>query len=195
MSTATVQEPVPNLAKASVGDDELYEIIDGKRVGLPPMGIFAAWLATRLAGSLDLHARAHNLGWVVSDGLFHLPAALNRDRRPDVALVPYERWPKNRPISPLDNAWDVVPALAVEVVSPTDIAEQLQEKIAEYFRAGVQLVWVVYPQQRQVHVYESLAKIHGLSRTDELDGGAVLPGFRLPLTELFLESAANGPTP
>jgi Uma2 family endonuclease len=83
----------------------------------------------------------------------------------------------------------------VEVVSPTDVAEQLQEKIAEYFQAGVLLVWVVYPQRQQVHVYESLSNIRGLSRTAELDGGVVLPGFRLPLSELFLESAANGPAP
>ncbi len=159
------------------------------------MGIFATWVASKLVILLGHHVAAQNLGWVVSEGLFHLPAPMNRDRRPDVAFVPYERWPKNRPIPPLDNAWDVVPALAVEVVSPTDVAEQLQEKIAEYFQAGVQLVWVVYPQRRQVHVYESLARIRGLSRPDELDGGAVVPGFRLPLTELFVEASANGPTP
>ncbi len=77
--------------------------------------------------------------------------------------------------------------MCVEVVSPTDVAEEIQAKIAEYLRAGVTLVWVIYPQRQQVHVYENAATIRVLNRTDELDGGIVLPGFRLPLTELFLE--------
>jgi Uma2 family endonuclease len=193
MNTATAQEPAP--AKLSVGDDELYEIIDGQRIGLPPMGIRAAWIASQLDQHLGHFGRAHNLGHSVCEGLFHLPLPEDRNRRPDVAFVSYERWAKGRPLPPVDNAWGVLPNLVVEVVSPTDLAEEVQEKIAEYLRAGVTLVWVVYPQLRQVYVHESLTNIRGLTRADELDGGSVLPGFRLPLTELFLESTENGATP
>ncbi len=99
-----------------------------------------------------------------------------------------ERWPKDRPIPGEGNAWDVVPDLAVEVVSPNDNAEELLIKADEYFRAGVRMVWIVYPRQRLVFVYESLTQVRGLTRADVLDGGAVLPGFRLPLQELFPEA-------
>jgi Uma2 family endonuclease len=193
MSATTVQESIPASKIPSVGDDELYEIIDGQRVGLPPMGIYSALIATRLVGFLWVHAKTHDLGHVVSEGLFHLPLPADRNRRPDVAFVSYQRWAKDRRVPKRDNAWDVSPNLVVEVVSPTDLAEEVHEKVAEYLRAGVTLVWVIYPEAGHIYVYESLTTIGGLSRTDELGGGTVLPGFRLPLTELFVEPAAEGP--
>jgi Uma2 family endonuclease len=174
-------------------DEELYEVIDGQRVGLPSMGIRAAWIASQIVQFLGQFGRANNLGHAVGEGLFHLPLPEDRNRRPDVAFVSYERWARRRPLPPNDNAWDVLPNLVVEVVSPTDLAEEVQEKVAEYLRAGVTLVWVVYPQLRQVYVYESPTKVRGLTQADELDGGTVLPGFRLPLTEVFLESNDSGP--
>ena len=191
METATIQEPVSTLAAG--GDGKLYEVIDGQRVVLPPMGILAVWIASTLHEFLGPFGRKRQLGRALSDALFHLPAPINRDRRPDVAFVSYQRWPKNRPLPPTDNAWDVVPDLAVEVVSPTDKAEELQEKIAEYFRAGVTLVWVVYPLRSQVYVYQSPTQIRVLTAADELDGDPVLPGFRLSLAELFAEATANAP--
>lgn len=67
----------------------------------------------------------------------------------------------------------------------------LDDKIAEYFRAGVELVWVVYPNQSKIHVYESPTQpITVLWRKDVLDGGTVAPGFRLPLAELFTDATA-----
>ncbi len=81
-------------------------------------------------------------------------------------------------MSPTDNAWDVVPDLAVEVTSPTDFAEDQLQKVAEYFQAGVRLVWVVYPDQRCIHVYEAWNRIRVVTEADTLDGGVVLPGFR-----------------
>ncbi len=193
MSTATVQEPLPPPTNLSIADDDLYEIIDGQRVGPPPKGIRAAWIASQLLQHLGYFGRAHNFGHSVRAALLRLPLLIDRSRRPDVAFVAYDRWAKGRPLSESANAWDVLPNLVVEVISPTDLAEDVQEKVAEYFRAGVTLVWVVYPRAHQWHVYESPSSIRVLARTDELDGGKVLPGFRLPLTELFLESAPNGP--
>jgi len=79
----------------------------------------------------------------------------------------------------------VVPDLAVEVVSENNSANQIQAKIQDYFRCGVRLVWVVYPMQEHVHVYNSPTQIAVAQRTDRLDGGDVLPGFSLPLEALF----------
>lgn len=139
---------------------------------------------------------AKNLSRSLSHALFHLPTPITNDRRPDVAFVSYERWAKNRPL-PFTDAWDVIPNLAVEVVSPTDKADEIEQRIAEYFRAGVQLVWVVYPTWSKIHVYQSPTQISVRTRADFLDGGAVVPGFKLALAELFTETvdasaAANG---
>ncbi len=78
-----------------------------------------------------------------------------------------------------------MPDLAVEVVSPTDTAGKLLGKVREYFQAGVRLVWIVYPVQRCIHVYEAWNRIRVVTETDELDGGEVLPGFRRSLDRLF----------
>jgi Uma2 family endonuclease len=185
MNTAVLQQPASASTTLGIGDDELYEIIDGDRVRKPPMSVFAVWMAFRLAKLLDN---------------FHLPAPINRDRRPDVAFVSYERWGKDRPMPATDDAWDVIPNLAIEVVSPTNRVEELEQKIAEYFRAGVQLVWVVHPTRSKVHVYQSPTQITVLSKNDVLDGGMVVPGFRLVLAELFtaatetpVETNGSGP--
>ena len=98
---------------------------------------------------------------------------------------------QGQPVPLRDNAWDVVPDLAIEVVSPTDFAEDLLTKLDEYFRAGVSLVWVVYPSLRLIHVYESMTRIRVATATDELDGGAVLPGFRVAVAALFPEAATD----
>ena len=105
-------------------------------------------------------------------------------RRPDVSFVSSSRWPLDRGI-PRTSAWDVVPDLAVEVVSPTNTAEAVLAKLEEYFRAGTRLVWVVFPDQEKVYVYESPTTVRILQAGDDLDGGAVLPGFRYSLAELF----------
>jgi Uma2 family endonuclease len=188
MGTETVEEPVTRNAVSSSRNEELFEIVEGQRIGLPPMGILAVWIASQLVEHLNFFGRTQQLGRALCEALFHLPLPKPRDRRPDVAFVCYGRWPKDRAIPRVDNAWDVVPDLAVEVASPTDIAEDLQAKVAEYFCAGVELVWVVYPLQSQIFVYESPTQIRVLTRADELDGGAVVPGFRLLLADLFAEA-------
>ncbi|HZZ79214.1 MAG TPA: Uma2 family endonuclease [Gemmataceae bacterium] len=180
------------LAKSSedtdIADDELYEVIDGKRVRTPAMAAFATWIACELYRHLGNFANA-DLGRAVTEMLFHLPAPIDRDRRPDVAFVSYQRWAKNRPIPRQGRGWDVIPNIAAEVVSPTDIEEELDDKIAEYFRAGVQLVWVVYPNQSKILAYSSPTQIKVVLRDDDLDAGELLPGFRLRLAELFADAA------
>ena len=190
--TATLLESITSAKGEVVVDDDLYEIIDGQRIGLPAMGIFAIWLANDICHYLNSFARTQNLGWVMSEALFHLPTPIERDRRPDVAFVSYQRWAKSQPIPRTGNAWDVVPNLAVEVVSPTDGAEALTDKVDEYFRAGVDLVWVVFPRRSQIYVYQSPIKITVLGAADVLDGGAVIAGFRLPLADLFTDPAPDG---
>jgi Uma2 family endonuclease len=169
-------------------EDVLYEIVDGKYEELPPMSTYAVIIASRLARKLGDFAESQQLGEVVSEMLFGLTPRSRRKHRPDVAFVSYQSWARNRPW-PNTDPWPVVPELAIEVVSPNDLAESVQTKVQEYLDAGVNLVWVVYPNPGWVHVYESPQRLRGLVASDSLDGGSVLPGFTLPLAELFTQPA------
>lgn len=153
------------------------------------MSAYAVRVSFRIASVVGRFAEEKGLGEAAHEELFRLPLERDRNRRPDAAFVSYERWPKDRPMPLAGNAWDVAPDLAVEVVSPTDLADDLKEKVVEYFQAGVRQVWVVYPRVRLVEVYESTTRLHVLTSADELDGGTVLPGFRTPVAALFPEAA------
>jgi Uma2 family endonuclease len=164
-------------------DEALYEVIDGERRELPPMGAFEASIASTLDQFLGHFARSHNLGRAYCGMLFDL-AAVKRQRRPDVAFVSADRWDPAVPV-PRADAWDAVPNLAVEVVSPKDLMADVLLKVSEYFQAGAELVWLVLPDERLVHVYRSPAQIQVLTPADQLDGGPALPGFQMPVATLF----------
>ena len=175
--------------------DLLYEVVDDKEVELPPMGAYEAWLAAELVIHLGTFARQHQLGSVVPEMLFDLGPTIRRKRRPDVAFVSYERWPRQRRV-PRTEAWEVVPNLVVEVVSRSDRGDDIVDKVSEYFGVGVEGVWVVFPSQEQVYIYESPSRVRILTRADELHGEPVLPHFQLPLTTLFDEiEEAEPPRP
>jgi len=171
-------------AVRSPDDDVLYEVVDDQVVELAPMGAYEVWLATALTEALRRFARQHHLGRAVQVMLFDFGAAMQRKRRPDVAFVSYERWPPQQRV-PRTEAWSVVPNLAVEVVSPTDRADDLMNKINEYFGAGVERVWVVFPAQEHVYIYESPTTVRILTRADAVHGEPILPHFRLPLAAFF----------
>lgn len=179
MSTSTDQNRVTGLND----DERLYEVVYGQRVELEPMGAYEVGLAAVLSRYLAVFALDNKLGLVVSEMLFVLDADRNLRRRPDVAFVSYGRWPE--PTIARAEAWEVVPDLAVEVVSATNRAEDVDEKIVEYFGAGVRAVWVFYPESGRVYVYKSATDVHVVERSGELDGGDVLPGFRVPIQTLF----------
>lgn len=112
------------------------------------------------------------------------------DRKPDVAFVSFQRWAQSRAI-PKVNAWPVAPDLAVEVISPTDKMFDVFDKLREYFDGGVQQVWHVLSNVEQLHVYTSPTAVRILTRADVLAGDPVVPGFRMPVADLFPPSAPN----
>jgi Uma2 family endonuclease len=77
--------------------------------------------------------------------------------------------------------------LAIEVLSRSNTPREMQRKLREYFEAGVKLVWFVDPEARTVTVHDSPAELRVVQEGESLDGGSVLPGFVLPLRELFSE--------
>ena len=173
----------------AVQDEPLYEIVNGQRVELPPMSAYATWLASHLHGRLWPYAEEKGLGTSVAEMLFVLDTEHNLRRRPDVAFVSTARWPLDRAL-PETGDWDVVPDLAIEVISPKDVFKDVLAKVREYFHYGVQVIWVIAPEEQQVYVYDSPVQVRILTGQDELTGGEVVPGFRLPLVHLFQHAAA-----
>jgi Uma2 family endonuclease len=193
MATANPTHDVAT-GSALAEPDGLYEIVDGQVVEKPTMGALQVWIAGRLARWLHRFYPGEEVGQVVSEGLFVIDRARRLNRRPDVAFVTRERWPLDKP-TPDTWAWDVVPDLAVEIISATNTADDAVVKTTEYLRAGTRLVWVIYTSLRQIYVYDSPTSVRILQDGDELDGGAVLPGFRVPLTDLFGEASEVQPKP
>ena len=133
---ATVTESSPTLWSApatdhaiieALGNDLLYEVVNNQVRELPPMGIEEGWLASTLMRILGPFAWGGGLGEVVSEILFLLIAGKKLQRRPDLAFVSFQRWPRDRRV-PNAAAWDVVPNLAIEVISPTNFANDTLEK-------------------------------------------------------------------
>ncbi len=181
--------PVNQAGVQTSDEDVLYEVVDDQVVELAPMGAYEVRLATWLAARLETFAQQHQLGRAVQEMLFDLTVATGWKRRPDVAFVSFARWPRQRRI-PRTEAWEVVPNLAVEVVSRTDSGDYIVDEVAEYFQAGVERVWVVFPSQAQVYTYDSPTSVRILTQTDELSGDPILPHFQLPLVELFEDAEA-----
>jgi Uma2 family endonuclease len=182
MSHLAVSET--EVAPSTADEDALYEIVDDLRVGLPAMGARAYVIAFKLASKIEQFAEGRELGQAVTEALFRLRSRPNLQGRPDAAFVSFERWAKGQD-DPTDNAWDVIPDLAVEVVSPTNHAEEIPTKVREYFEAGVRRVWVIYPHEFLVYEYDSPRSIRVLGTEDALEGGTIIPGFRLPLADLL----------
>lgn len=182
MPTAELLEEI---AEPEWNSEELYEEIDGVRVKLPPMSRYAASVANRISRAITVFVTPRNLGNSEVESLFRLPTDPPRNRRPDVAFVSEARWPSDRPQSLVGTAWEIVPDLAVEVISPTDRVEELTEKLDEYFQVGVSLVWVVHPVQKRVEVYTSRFVNRFVTEAEDLEGGDVLPGFKVNVGSLF----------
>jgi Uma2 family endonuclease len=136
---------------ASDEDIERYEVVDGVRVEREPMGAFETVLASWLCHVINSFAAGKQLGLAANEVLFVLNAARTLNRRPDVAFVSYARWPTA--VVAREPAWNVVPDLAIEIVSPTTLAVEIDRKITDHFQSGVRLVWVFYPDSGRVCVY------------------------------------------
>jgi Uma2 family endonuclease len=171
-------------------DEPTYEIIAGEYKELPPTNARDCFLGSLLMTNLSRYVDQHRLGRAVNKVLFDLRPSVDRARRPDVAFVSYDRWPKSRLI-PRINAWPVVPDLAVEIVSPTNTFEEVLEKMREYFQAGTRLVWFVFSVAQEVYAYTTPTTTRIFTRADDLTADPVLAGFKLPLANLFEEGTED----
>lgn len=161
-------------------DDSRLELVRGRVVREPPPGPEHGWLDVRLAARLLGFVEAAEAGVVLSNTGFVLATDPDTVRGPDIAFVSRERMP-----SLGRKYWRMAPDLAVEILSPSNSASEIQEKVLEYLAAGARLVWIVDPARRTVTVYKSARDIRILAVGEDLTADEVLPGFRLPLASLF----------
>ena len=161
-----------------------YELIQGRLVEMPDMSNRDMSVADNILESLRPFVRKHRLGRIGREWILRLRPDAPRTWRPDVAFVSFVRWPAERGM-PESDPWDVVPDLAVEVVSHTNTADDVAARIDAYFEAGSSLVWVVYPRNFLVYVYTSRTHARILTTEDELNGDDLFPGFRMPVLRVF----------
>jgi len=164
-------------------EDRLCELVEGTLVE-KGMGLRESLLAMMIGELLNGFVRARNLGLVSGEaGMMRVLPGLVRI--PDVAYVSWSRVPGGR--VPSDPIPKMAPDIAVEVVSDSNTKKEMARKRREYFEAGGSLVWIVDPDDRTVAVYTAPEQFTLLRESQVLDGGAILPGFTLPLRDLFAE--------
>ncbi len=178
-----ITDLLSSLAPFPPKEEGFFEVVD-RRLVVKPFWVPEAEIASDLLGALGPYVRERGLGHVEVLMLYLLDPARALMRRPDVSFISADRWPA-RKRAPRSDVWDVVPDLAVEVVGPSRSEADLATRVDEYFLAGVRLVWAIFPLRDAARVYRSPATSNDLRRGDTLDGGDVLPGFRLPLAMLF----------
>ncbi len=182
---ATEEDVLDVLSK----EGKLCELVNGVLVE-KVMGMRESCLATMLVHILRTFLNGRRLGTVSgADGLMRLAPGLVRI--PDVAFISWDKFPGRRlPDAPIP---DLFPDLAVEVLSRSNTEEEMAQKLRDYFDSGVRLVWFVDPETRTVEVNTSSDHSTVLREDQTLDGGDVLPGFSLPLRQLFAELDSQAP--
>lgn len=176
IATAADLERLPN-------DGFRYELVDGEVRKMTPASNEHGKIAMRVAWRLAQHVETHGLGSVyAAETGFRLASDPDTVRAPDVAFVSQARLDA---VGTVAGYWPGAPDLAVEVVSPGDRYAEVAEKVAAWLAAGTQMVVVVEPPQRTVVVHRADGVTRTLREGDVLEGGAVVPGWRVPVAELF----------
>jgi Uma2 family endonuclease len=177
--TATKKDAIRILDR----ENRTCELVDGTLVE-KTMGYEESLIAILLGTFLNNFVRPRKLGVVTgADGTVQLHPGLLR--APDVAFTSWDRMPGGK--VPKAAIPQLAPDLAVEVLSKGNTRAEMARKLRDYFQAGVRLVWMINPRTRTVRVHSAPGQFTELKLGQTLDGGAVLPGFRIPVADLFPE--------
>ncbi len=165
-------------------DGFCYELVRGELIKMSPASHQHGRIALNFTTPLDQFVRVHQLGAVyAAETGFKLAADPDVVRAPDAAFVRRERV---EAVGQTAGFWPGAPDLAAEVVSPGDTYAQVADKIADWLDAGTRLVVVVNPSTQTVALHRSRHHIRILTTDDVLDGGDVVPGWALPVRDIFI---------
>ncbi len=184
----TQQEFGQWLTERPRSDINHYELLNGRIVMTPPAGWPHGRIEAKLVRLLDEHTSRLQLGIVLGSSTgFDLPSGDTVE--PDVSFISWKKLPGRK--VPRAAMAELAPDLAIEIISRGNTAKEMDRKLADYFAAGVQLVWYVYPVPRQVKVYSARDQYVVVGEHETLTGGEVLPGFSLSLREFFAEPSPD----
>jgi Uma2 family endonuclease len=171
-------------------DGYRYELVRGRLVRMPPPGGGHGIIAANLCGELRAYVRRHRLGYVfAAETGFRLDKpgdSAQEVKAADASFVQLARAPDQNSPEWATN-WQLPPDLVAEIASPSQNHSGMDPKAREWLEAGVRLVWVIWPQTKQVDVWLPGNQNPGntLRIGDALDGLDVVPGFSYPLQDLF----------
>ncbi|HEY9796380.1 MAG TPA: Uma2 family endonuclease [Leptolyngbyaceae cyanobacterium] len=165
-------------------DGGRYELVDEEVVDMGNSGMEHGNISAYLCGLIELYVRPKKLG-VTCDSSTAFTLKSGNKRSPDVSFVSKERLQGLRRLP--KGFFQGAPDLAIEVISPSNTFEEIYTKLVEYFDNNCRVVWVINPDERSVVVYRQPQPDRLLKMTDSLDGEEVIPGFTLPVAQLFAE--------
>lgn len=183
MATMNLKSLVTAEELSKMGDIGRCELVKGEIIQMSPPGYTHGKIAMEIGRLLSNYVRENGLGVVCA-----AETGIIISREPDTVRAPDAMFISNERLSEQfepDFFLPFAPDLAVEVISPSDRWAEIEEKLDEYFRAGVRLAWVIEPKTKKIHVYKSPTEVRILSETDSLTGEDVVPGFAIPVSELF----------
>jgi Uma2 family endonuclease len=182
MSSATRLLTADDLLRLDA-DGLRHELVEGVLITMPPTGDEHGGIVAAVTEPLRRHVRTHRLGVVrAGETGFLLTTDPDTVRAPDVAFISRERVEASGPVTGYRQG---APDLADEVVSPSDRYTDVEEKVALWFRHGARMVVVISPRRRTVAAYRSPTAVRILDIGDTLDGEDVVPGWQLPIAEIF----------
>ncbi len=165
------------------GNDCRLELIRGELKVMSPSKLLHGIICADVAAELSGFVKVRDLGVVVgAETGFIVERDPDTVLGADAAFISHERLST---IEDLDKFAPFAPDLAVEVMSPSNTKREMEEKVVLYFAAGARAVWVFNPKKKSVATYASPTDVRVLGEHDTLDGGDVLPGFKLELSKLF----------
>ncbi|MCC6790972.1 MAG: Uma2 family endonuclease [Thermomicrobiales bacterium] len=172
-----------------MGDKARLELIKGELHDVNPSGTESSMIAMFLAETVGPFVRSRKLG-IVTDAQGGYILSRNPDTvvAPDIGYVRRQRIPQGHDFTTF---FPAPPDIAIEVVSLTDRTAEILGKVTMYADAEVPLVWVVYPKQRAVTVHVLGEPPRTLHEGELLDGGEILPGFSLAVSEIFADPLAD----
>jgi Uma2 family endonuclease len=167
----------------ALGQSAPFELIEGELIEVSPVFANSSIITARLAAFIGHHVITHALGWVSSaEGGYILRRNPDTLVAPDIGFVTRERLPVGYDG---ESFFPVPPDFAVEVVSSSDRTAEVMRKLSLYLAAGVSLVWIVYPRQQAVTVYEAGDPPATLRPGERLYGGSLLPGLQIEVAAIF----------
>jgi len=159
------------------------ELVRGELRMMAPAGGDQGGITNNLSFLLTAHVKAQGLGQVfAAETGFRLRQAPDTVRGADVSFIRTDRIP---PAGRPKGYWEIAPDLAVEVLSPNDTVQEVEDKVNDYLAAGTRAVWVVNPKRRTVTTYRPGARPAIFTDPDTLDGSDVVPGFNCNVGDIF----------